>query len=119
MNSRRGFLTGAAALAGAACLGRWPVAALAQPGQRREVTIGGRRIKTIDVHAHCVVTEVAELVRGTRLEQRIRDSLDIQQVGVGPERLKAMDADGIDVQALSVNPFWYSADHELARRIID
>jgi aminocarboxymuconate-semialdehyde decarboxylase len=117
MNSRRSFLAGAAAaLAATVGLGPWPLPALAQ---RREVVVGGRRIKAIDVHAHCVVTEVAELVKGTRLEQRIQDSLDIQQVGVGPERLKAMDADGIDVQALSVNPFWYSADRDLARRIID
>jgi len=119
MYSRRSLLAAAAASAGAACFANIPSYAAAQPAHRREVAVGGRRIKTVDVHAHCVVTEVADLVRGTSLERRIEESVDLQRLGVGPERLKIMDADGIDVQALSVNAFWYSADRELARRIID
>jgi aminocarboxymuconate-semialdehyde decarboxylase len=39
-------------------------------------------------------------------------------LNLGPERLKAMDEQGIDVEVLSVNPFWYSADRELARDLI-
>jgi aminocarboxymuconate-semialdehyde decarboxylase len=30
---------------------------LAVAGRRREVVVGGRRVKTIDVHAHCVIPE--------------------------------------------------------------
>jgi len=121
MNSRRRFLGGAAAATGATWLASasWRTPAKAQPVRRREVTVGGRRVKTVDVHAHCVVAEVVNLVKGTNLERRIQESLDIQRIGVGPERLKVMDVDGIDVQALSVNAFWYSADRDLARRIID
>jgi aminocarboxymuconate-semialdehyde decarboxylase len=33
------------------------------------------------------------------------------------ERLAAMDAQGIDVEALSINPYWYKADRDLATRI--
>jgi len=38
---------------------------------------------------------------------------------MGPERLQIMDGYGIDVQALSINPFWYNADRTLAARLID
>src|SRR5213076_878507 len=33
-------------------------------------------------------------------------------------RLRAMDEQGIDVEALSINPNWYQADRDLARQII-
>ncbi len=29
-----------------------------------------------------------------------------------------MDAQGIDVEALSINPFWYKADRDLAEKLI-
>ena len=32
-------------------------AKMAVVGRRRAVTVGGRRVKTIDVHAHCVIPE--------------------------------------------------------------
>jgi aminocarboxymuconate-semialdehyde decarboxylase len=34
------------------------------------------------------------------------------------DRLHAMDAQGIDVEALSINPYWYKADRDIARRVI-
>jgi aminocarboxymuconate-semialdehyde decarboxylase len=34
------------------------------------------------------------------------------------ERLRQMDAQGIDVEVLSINPYWYGAEHDLARHII-
>jgi aminocarboxymuconate-semialdehyde decarboxylase len=37
---------------------------------------------------------------------------------IGSDRLRVMDEQGIDVEALSINPFWYAADRELAARII-
>jgi aminocarboxymuconate-semialdehyde decarboxylase len=38
---------------------------------------------------------------------------------LGPERLKAMDERGIDVQALSVNTYWwYTADREAAKQVV-
>jgi aminocarboxymuconate-semialdehyde decarboxylase len=37
---------------------------------------------------------------------------------IGPERIREMDRQGIDVEALSINPFWYAADRELASRLI-
>jgi aminocarboxymuconate-semialdehyde decarboxylase len=37
---------------------------------------------------------------------------------MGPDRIRAMDEQGIDVEALSINPYWYKADRDLARQII-
>ena len=39
----------------------------AKPGKRREVSIGGRRVTTVDVHAHCFVPEVWDIVKDTPL----------------------------------------------------
>ena len=33
------------------------------------------------------------------------------------ERLRAMDAMRIDTEILSINPFWYAADRDLATRV--
>ena len=47
----------------------------AKPGKRREVTIGGRRVKTVDLHAHCFVPEVGEFVKNTPLAQAAKGNL--------------------------------------------
>ena len=82
---------------------------------RRRVVIGGRAIRVIDMHAHCVIP-VTDIVQGTPLA-----SSGGGRGGsiLGPERLQLMDQQGVDVQALSINGYWwYAADLELARRIV-
>jgi aminocarboxymuconate-semialdehyde decarboxylase len=127
MPNRREFLRQAAgASAGIVCTACGLRRARAQgsgaqgPNRRREVSVGGQRIKTIDVHCHCTVPDVFELVQGTAMEKALRQQLT-GSLGfpVGPERIAHMDADGIDVQALSINAYWYGADRDLARRIVD
>ena len=88
--------------------------------RRREVSVGGRRVRTVDVHAHCAVPAVLDLVQGTRFEERAKRQLD-GNLGfpVNSERVADMDRDGIDVQALSINAFWYAMDRDLARRTFD
>ena len=66
VNSRREFLRVAGA-AGAYALTRRAARLQAQT-QRREVTIGGRRVRVIDAHAHCVIP-VTDIVKGTPLEK--------------------------------------------------
>ena len=34
------------------------------------------------------------------------------------ERLKGMDAQGIDMEVLSINPFWYRKERDLAAEIV-
>ena len=85
-----------------------------QPGgRRRQVAVSGRRVKTIDVHAHCVIAEALALM-GRRLEDQRGPGLG----EVGHERLRAMDEQGIDVEALSINPFWYKAERDLAAEVV-
>jgi aminocarboxymuconate-semialdehyde decarboxylase len=90
----------------------------AQGPGRRQTVVGGRRVRVIDVHAHCVVPGVAEVVTGTPLEKNAAGPLDML-LGLGPARIAQMDEQGLDMQALSINGFWwYAADRELARRIV-
>jgi len=90
----------------------------ASPVKRKEVLVGGRRVKVIDVHAHCTMPEVAEVVKNSPLARNAGGGGGGGGV-LGPDRLRAMDERGIDVQALSINGFWwYAADRELARQIV-
>ena len=81
---------------------------------RREVTIGGRRWRVIDAHAHCVIP-VQHITKGTPLEKFGGPG----NGALGPQRLQIMDQQGVDVQALTINSnfFWYAADIDLARAI--
>jgi aminocarboxymuconate-semialdehyde decarboxylase len=79
------------------------------PVRRREVVVNGRRVKTVDAHAHCAVPEAMALM-GRKV--------DPQALIMGPDRIRAMDEQGIDVEALSINPYWYKADRDLASQII-
>ena len=81
----------------------------AKPSGRRIVKVGGRRVKTIDIHAHCVIPETLALC-GRNLADQRGPGID----EVGPNRIREMDAQGIDIEALSINPFWYKADRDVA-----
>ena len=119
-NRREFFRTVAGAAAGLVVTGGSAGAGLpafqTTPAKRREVFVGSRRVKVIDVHCHCIIPEAAEVVKGTPLADAARGGgANI----LGPQRLEVMDRQGVDVQALSINGYWwYGADRELARRIV-
>jgi aminocarboxymuconate-semialdehyde decarboxylase len=77
---------------------------------RREVTVAGKRVKVIDIHSHGAIPGVMEM-----MNQRPPTNIPLL---VGTDRLRQMDEQGIDVEVLSINPFWYSADRDLATRLI-
>ena len=81
--------------------------------KRREVSVNGRRVKTIDVHCHCVIPETLKLMGMTVESQRGPGLAE-----VGERRLREMDEQGIDVEALSINPYWYKADRDLAAEVV-
>src|SRR5688572_20156130 len=94
MSNRRQFLKelGGAA-AGALLVGTAPMlAARPRPqGAARKhapVMIGGKRVKIIDVHAHCNVPGLADLLKGTPLERAGGGGGAAGfDVPVGPERI--------------------------------
>jgi aminocarboxymuconate-semialdehyde decarboxylase len=124
MPNRRDFLSHVAgATAGMFLGGRGLVDAsmAGQAGQtRRRISIGGRRITVVDVHAHTFVPEVWELVKDGPLAAAAKGNLT-GAIALGPgtaARLQYMDKEGIDYQAINVNAWGYAADRELARDLI-
>jgi aminocarboxymuconate-semialdehyde decarboxylase len=86
--------------------------AYAQPA-RREVSIGGRRVRVIDIHAHGAIEAVYPLTRGTALEREMPRNRVIEG------RIDYMNERGIDISVLSVNGYWwYDADRALATDLI-
>src|SRR6059036_2532979 len=117
--TRREFLqTTGGALAGLAFVGCELMAAAPARAQarRREVVVSGKRVKTVDVHAHCAVPEALALMNLKLGGPLYRP--DLSMATEVSTRLRAMDEQGIDVEALSINPNWYTADRDLARQII-
>ena len=86
--------------------------------RRREVVVAGKRVRTVDIHAHCAVPAALELMGQKLGGPGLRTDLDMKsEVAL---RLSLMDAQGIDIEALSINPNWYGvADRDQVRRIID
>jgi len=107
MPNRRDFLKG---LVGAT------VSLQAVPAKRREVSIGKRRVKIVDVHGHFAAPEELDVIKNTNLARFVSSNGPLV---LGPARLQFMDQQGIDVQVLShQGGWWYEADRDLASRII-
>ena len=66
---------------------------------RREVIVNGSRVRTVDIHAHCVVPEALAL-----LDEKVgNQELKMDNTAA---RITAMDAPGSDPAALSIHPYW-------------
>jgi aminocarboxymuconate-semialdehyde decarboxylase len=116
MTTRRQFFQDAGAMAGIGFVGCGLLKG-AQPqtgrnARRRQVTVGGRRVKTVDVHGHVIVPEAIALLGRKPNENEAQAGVSIE------ERLRAMDEQGLDVQAISINPYWYAAEREVAGQIV-
>jgi len=123
MTTRRNFLKAASAAAATGivfCGCGLPRRAHAQPPhQKLPVMVGGTRIKTIDVHAHCYFRETLALVgeEGAKIERSPVNGAAETFVDIN-QRLAAMDAQAVDMEILSINPFWYGRDRDLAAQIV-
>jgi aminocarboxymuconate-semialdehyde decarboxylase len=96
----------AAAVASIGCSGRWALAQ--EPQRRREIVVNGKRVRTVDMHAHCHIPEATALASYKE---------NFPGLVIGPERTKEMDEQGIDVEALSINlNFWDKLDRDLQAR---
>ena len=93
-------------------------------GGRREAVINGRRIVTVDLHCHCYIHDVWDLIKDSDVGRRLStfpdtprgQSLDLANID---DRLKKMDEQGIDIQAVSLGSTYlhYWADRDLSRQI--
>jgi len=119
MTTRREFLgTTAGALAGVAFVGCDLLTAPPARAQarRRETVVAGKRVKVVDVHAHCAVPEAMSLMGLTLGGPSLRPDLNV--AATAAERIAAMDAQGIDMEVLSINPYWYKAERDVAEKLI-
>ena len=92
-------------------------------GKRRPVTIGGQRVLTVDVHTHVLVPEALDLVKTYKETESIQNQFASARgpgydVHIVDARLERMDREGIDVQVVGINPFWYWAERDLASQIV-
>src|SRR6202012_3072721 len=123
MTTRRDFLkTGVGAAAGIAFCGCGLLAAAhaQQPArQKLPVTVNGKRVKTIDVHSHCLIPEVTALLGDEDAKAVLPKVGGADEVVIKlDQRLAAMDSQAVDMEVLSINPFWYGRDRELAGQIV-
>ena len=132
MTTRREFIRGAAASGLVFCTcglidAAYPQGSHKHPNlgsKRKPVIINGRRVKTIDVHAHCLFRDAIALMGedAKSVEPPVKGApehyIPVSDKAAVEERLAAMDAMGIDMEVLSINPFWYRKDRDTAAAIV-
>jgi predicted TIM-barrel fold metal-dependent hydrolase len=123
MTTRRSFVKGAGAAGVLFCSCGLPDRGRAQQsaggGQRLPVMVNGKRVKTIDVHAHCQIPEAMALMGEEARTIGVNAKGTDEMVIVVEQRLAEMDAQAIDMEVLSINPFWYRKDRDTAAKIVD
>ena len=117
MSTRRSFLGAGLAFCGCCMRGR---ARAQQPAPAPPASVGGKRVRTVDTHAHCIFEDALSLMGGAG--QGIvppTKGVDEHFLAKGVDgRLRSMDAMGIDMEILSINPFWYGADRDTGAKVV-
>lgn len=125
MPTRRDMLRAAGA-AGIAFCGCSMLPAAVAGAQTLPVRVKGRTVRTVDIHAHCFIPEAIAMVDAQRQavmmapafgatnEQTVLQSGGHNVLG----RLATMDSQAIDMEVLSINPFWYGDTRDLAAAIV-
>jgi predicted TIM-barrel fold metal-dependent hydrolase len=87
-------------------------------GRHLPVIVKGKRVKTIDVHSHCYFRDLEPLLgsEAAMLHPPVNNGeanfIEVER------RLQAMDGQGVDMEVLSINPFWYEKERDLAAQIV-
>jgi aminocarboxymuconate-semialdehyde decarboxylase len=122
MTTRRNFLKGgtAAATGIVFCSCGLLERAHAQGTSRTlPVAVNGKKVKTIDVHAHCHFREAGALLGADGAGVQLPPVNGAAEAFIEVDkRLKAMDGQAVDMEVLSINPFWYGRDRDLAGQIV-
>ena len=95
-------------------------------GKRRLVSVGGRRVTTVDLHCHVTMPEAWDLLKDDPNAINAQLGTTDPATPKGPQldprnvndRLAEMDQMGIDIQVVGVNPFWYRTERDMARKIV-
>lgn len=100
---------------------------IAQQGgaRRRRVTVGGKDIRTVDMHCHAYVHDVFALIKDRKearpdvLANMVKGPMALDAKTIDA-RLREMDRQGIDIHAISLHPgqYHYWAEPEMAAQIV-
>ncbi|WP_428666852.1 amidohydrolase family protein [Reyranella sp.] len=117
MNSRRNFLKTGVVFCGC-CLLDQAQAQQAGPA-KLPVAVAGKKVKTIDVHSHCHFREAGALLGADATSIQLPPVNGAAEAFIEiDKRLAAMDSQAVDMEVLSINPFWYGRDRDLAGQIV-
>jgi predicted TIM-barrel fold metal-dependent hydrolase len=122
MSTRREFLqrSATAGLCFVGCGIAAPRHAHAQGTRRgREVLVSGKRARTIDIHAHCMIPEAQAAAGEATLAAAGPITTKYPGLQLADDRVKIMDEQGIDMEALSINPIWYALERDVAEKVIE
>ena len=74
----------------------------AAQGGRKQIMVGGTEVRTVDIHAHCVFAEVADLIAGTTMDRQFPDWYVLGDFRLGPMDERGIDVSGVERQQLLV-----------------
>jgi len=117
MNTRRNFLKTGVVFC-SCCLLDQAQAQQAGPA-KLPVAVAGKKVKTIDVHSHCHFREAGALLGADAASIQLPPVNGAAEAFIEiDKRLAAMDSQAVDMEVLSINPFWYSRERDLAGQIV-
>ena len=91
---------------------------------RRQVVVGGQRVRTIDIHAHVFIDDAWPMVKDFPQTDKAMANLGKSAMAIDQmtmdRRFREMDRQGIDVHVISVHPsqFLYFLQPDLSARIV-
>src|SRR5205814_1016576 len=120
LTTRRAFLkTGSAAVATGIVFCSCGLLHSVQARQTLPIKVAGQRVRTIDVHSHCHFREAGALLGADAAAAQLPPVNGAEEAFIEIDRrLAAMDAQAVDMEVLSINPFWYGRDRDLAGQIV-
>lgn len=122
LTTRRGLLA-AAGLAFCGCALHSAARAQGTAPAHLPVSLGGKRIRTVDAHTHCYFQDALDLLgpAGKAVLPPVKGVPEhfLAQADVVAGRLKGMDDMGVDMAILSINPYWYDLDRDLAAKVVE
>src|SRR5437879_2304619 len=120
MTTRRDFLkTGSAAVATGIVFCSCGLLHSVQARQTLPIQLTGQRVITLDLHSPCHFREAGALLGADAAAAQLPPVNGAEEAFIEiDKRLAAMDAQAVDTEVLSINPFWYNRERDLAGQIV-